>query len=269
MSWWGKIIGGAFGYLIGGPLGALLGSALGHQFDTGIKRIGRESAQASVGDQERTQTAFFTATFSVMGYVAKADGRITPEEIHLANDVMGRMQLDADQRRAARELFRQGRDPGFPIDQVIDQFRIECHRRTNLVRMFLEIQIEAALADGRLHGAEGTVLADIAEALGFHRADFQRLLRMMEAAIGAGAGRRTARPGAPGLAEDYRLLGVSQTATDDEIKRAYRRLMNQHHPDKLVAKGLPEEMTRIATEKTQAIRAAYERVRQSRSRAAV
>ena len=88
MSWWGKILGGSFGYMLGGPLGALLGAALGHQFDRGINSGAIEFGQFRQGDTERVQTAFFTTTFLVMGHLAKADGRVSESEIAAAQFIM-------------------------------------------------------------------------------------------------------------------------------------------------------------------------------------
>ncbi len=256
MSWWGKIIGGTFGFMMGGPLGAMLGGALGHQFDRGLS----DHSSGGVGGQERVQTAFFTATFSVMGHVAKADGTVSGSEIALARHVMAQMQLNETQRLAAMRLFEEGKRSSFPLDEVLEQFRFECHRRTTLIRMFLEIQIQSALADGTLHAAERQLLAKVAEALGIPKGTFEQILNMIQGAAHGGgpAGR------GPSLADDYKVIGVKKSATDAEVKKAYRRLISQHHPDKLVAKGLPEEMVKLATDKTQQIRAAYERIMTSR-----
>lgn len=256
MSWWGKIIGGTFGFMMGGPLGAMLGGALGHQFDRGI--TGHLSG--GVGGQERVQTAFFTATFSVMGHIAKADGTVSGSEIALARNVMAQMQLNEAQRLAAMRLFDEGKRATFPLDEVLEQFRFECHRRTTLIKMFLEIQIQSALADGALHAAERRLLIKVAEALGIQKGTFEQLLKMIQ---GAAHQRNTPGKGSS-TADDYKIIGVKKTATDAEIKRAYRRLISQHHPDKLVAKGLPEEMVKLATDKTQQIRAAYERIMTTR-----
>ncbi len=264
MNWWGKLIGGAFGFMLGGPLGALLGAALGHNFDKGLTGVMQDPGMGQA-TAERIQTAFFTATFSVMGYIAKADGRVSQSEINLARDVMRQMQLRDEQVKAAMNLFNEGKQPDFPLADVLTQFRRECHRRTNLIQMFLEIQIATAMADGRIDPGEHQVLYEIAEALGFPRRVFEQLLQMVQAQqhyAGAGAG-GGAKPAAS-MADAYAVLGINKTATDAEVKKAYRRLMNQHHPDKLVAKGLPEEMIEIAKTKTQEIRAAYDQVKQSR-----
>lgn len=255
MSWWGKIAGGAFGFMLGGPLGAALGAVLGHQFDKGVSGAPR----ISLNDQEMVQAAFFTAAFSVMGYIAKADGRVSKSEIALAERVMRQMRLQEEQRRAAIDLFNQGKRDDFSVDEALDQLRQVSHRNRNLLRIFLEIQIQAALADGVVDDAEYQALLHIAERLGFDQAQIRRLLDMLQSG-GAGAGGESR----PGLDDAYRTLGVSRDASDDEVKKAYRRLMNQHHPDKLVAKGLPEEMMEVAKEKTQSIKAAYERIKESR-----
>lgn len=261
MAWWGKALGGAFGFMIGGPLGALMGIAFGHSFDRGLKSLGSGDWQA---EQERIQAAFFTATFSVMGYIAKADGRVTPDEIRLAEAVMDRLGLNAEMRASAKKLFGEGKSPDFPIGEIMDQFRRETHRRTTLMQMFLEIQLQAAYADGVMHPAERAALVDICAHLGIPVAQLDRLEEMLR----AGFGRAGYEPAdAENALEDaYRLLGVDESIDDAELKKTYRRLMSQHHPDKLVAKGLPEQMIVDATEKTRQIKAAYELIRKSRGR---
>ncbi len=272
MSWWGKVIGGAFGFMLGGPLGGLLGATLGHGFDKGLTSIELLGDGQYLGDgaQERVQAAFFTATFSVMGHIAKADGRVTENEIDLARRTMEKMQLDEEQTRAAMALFNSGKQDDFPLVDVLEQFRVECHRRLKLIQMFLEMQIATALADGNLHPNEQRVLIVVAEHLGFSRGQFERLLAMVVAQQRFsqrqwGAGQTSVARET--VAEAYKLLGVESSASDADVKKAYRRLMSQHHPDRLVSKGLPEEMMKIATEKTQEIKAAYDMVSKARKAA--
>lgn len=259
MAWWGKALGGAFGFMIGGPLGALMGIAFGHSFDRGLAASGGGEWKA---EQERIQAAFFTATFSVMGYIAKADGRVTTEEIRLAEAVMDKLGLSAEMRDSAKKLFNEGKSPDFPIGEIMQQFRQETHRRTTLIQMFLEIQLQAAYADGVMHPAERTALVDICGHLGIPVSQLDRLEEMLRAGFGR-AGYAPDRD-ETSLEDAYRLLGVGKTISDAELKKTYRRLMSQHHPDKLVAKGLPEQMIEDATEKTQQIKAAYELIRKSR-----
>lgn len=269
MSWWGKLVGGAFGFMVGGPIGALLGAALGHNFDRGLKSL-PDDMGFEAGDRERVQTAFFTTTFSVMGSIAKADGRVSSEEIRMAEAIMAQMSLDADMRKTAISLFQQGKSEGFDLDAVLEQFRHECHGRSTLIGMFVEIQLQAAYADGRLDSVEDRILRHICARLGVSELDYRRLERMVRAERGfaggagdTGAGRGAA-PGRPGLREAYQVLGIDAKADDAEVKRTYRRLLSQHHPDKLVSKGLPEEMMKLAAQKTHEIRQAYETIREAR-----
>ncbi len=268
MSWWGKILGGAFGYSLGGPLGALLGAVIGHQFDAGLKRMTEYGGGWSPGDQERTQTAFFTSVFSVMGHMAKVDGRVSEQEIAMARSIMQQMALNAEQQRVAIDLFQDGKRPDFPLDEILEQFRRECHGRRTLVQMFLEILLHAGYADGKLDGKERALLFHISDRLHFPRHLLEQLDAMVQAQQqfhGYGhRGQQRAGPSRPSMADAYTALGVKSDSSDAEVKKAYRRLMNQHHPDKLVAKGLPEEMINVAKEKTQEIQAAYEQIKEAR-----
>jgi DnaJ like chaperone protein len=252
--------------MLGGPLGALLGAALGHNFDKGLKSLPGEGFAA--GDRERVQTAFFTATFSIMGSVAKADGRVSADEIQIAEAIMAQMSLDTSMRKTAIRLFHQGKSADFDLDAVLEQFRRECHGRSTLIGMFIEIQLQAAYADGRLDPAEDRMLRIVCARLGVSELDYRRLERMVRAERGFGTegeqSRRAAPRSGPSLHEAYQVLGVDAKSSDAEVKRAYRRLLSQHHPDKLVSKGLPEEMMKLATQKTHEIRRAYEKVRAAR-----
>lgn len=253
--------------MLGGPLGALLGAALGHKLDKGVEHLGIEH-DVTGADRQRIQTAFFTATFSVMGHLAKVDGRVSESEIELAKAVMQRMELTPEHKKAAIRLFNEGKQPGFPLDEVLEQFRHECRRRHNLMRMFIEIQINAAYADGVMHENEKRLLLHICQHLGVSRFEFAQIEALVRAHLHAARAGRGYRGAASGerhsLKEAYAVLGVAPQASDEEVKKAYRRLMNRHHPDKLVAKGLPEEMMKIATEKTHQIRSAYDQIREAR-----
>ncbi|MDJ0863516.1 MAG: co-chaperone DjlA [Gammaproteobacteria bacterium] len=264
MSWWGKVIGGAFGFVLGGPLGAVFGAALGHNFDVGRKAL-HDADELEFDSRERAQTAFFTASFAVMGYLAKADGRVTRDEVRTAAAIMDQMGLDAELKQVAQSLFREGRQRDFDLAEILDQLRRECRGRRNLLRLFIEIQLAAAYADGVLDPREHRVLLQICEKLGFSRYELGILDAMTRARQGFRAGAsRTAPEKGVSLQDAYAMLNVSPSAEPPDIKRAYRRLMSQHHPDKLVAKGLPEEMVKVATQRTQEIKAAYERVREAR-----
>jgi DnaJ like chaperone protein len=271
MAWWGKLVGGAFGFMLGGPLGALLGGALGHGIDRGMASMEADEG-LDPGKRERIQTAFFAATFSVMGHVAKSDGRVSEREIALAEAVMARMELSQDMRRTAIKLFKEGKSEGFPLDDVLEQLRRECQGRRTLLQMFLEIQLQAAYADGRPGLSEERLLLHICRRLGVPELLFRHLEQLVRLQQGFGAGvggrgrqvpRRPVSEG-PTLDQAYEVLGVDRKSTDAAVTRAYRRLLSQHHPDKLVSKGLPEEMMKLAAEKTHEIRQAYEVITRGR-----
>lgn len=250
MSWWGKIGGALLGFVIKGPLGALIGAVIGHQFDVGLAT---RSAEPS-GDHKTVQDAFFLTTFSVMGYVAKADGRVSENELDIARAVMQRLNLTEHKKREAIRLFNTGKQPDFPLDSVLDSFKMGCRGREDLVRAFVRIQLQAMLADRKSHPDSRHAIWSICQRLGLSRVEMAQL----EAEARAGFGARD------GLTDAYRVLGVTEAATDKEVKLAYRRLMNQHHPDKLVAKGLPAEMMELARDKTRAVREAYDAIRNAR-----
>lgn len=266
MSWWGKVIGGTFGFMLGGPLGAILGASLGHNFDRGLNNMNIPHGMAGGGaNVEKIQSAFFTATFSMMGYVAKADGQVSKVEISLVESVMQQMRLNAEQKKVAIKLFEQGKKEDFPADDILHQFRKECQRRRSLIQMFLEIITATALADGVLHPAEKRILASAAAVLGFSNKQYQTLLQRMQAQNHYHQnGSKSADGTSLTLTDAFKLLGIPKSSTEAEVKKAYRRQMNQHHPDKLVSKGLPQEMMDIANQKTQDIRAAYDLIKKSR-----
>ena len=256
MSWKTKVLGGALGYMIGGPLGAMLGVAFAGNFSKRKSNFGGFSKDYHTGDQQRVQAAFFSCLFSVMGYIAKVDGKVSKSEILLAQQVMQHMQLPEDMQKAAQELFNQGKGKDFNLDEVLEQFRTESHRRTHLLRIFLEIQIQVTYADGVFDGKEHDALKYIAQKLHFPIHELESLIQQFSVTSN-NTNQLT-------INDAYVILGVDKSLTDKELKRAYRRLLSQHHPDKLVAKGLPEEMKKIANEKTQKIISAYELIKKQR-----
>lgn len=250
MAWWGTFIGGTLGFVFGGPIGALIGAALGGNLDRGIKM----GDAFDTGNQERVQAAFFTTTFSVMGHVAKADGHVSKHEIEAAKNIMSQMQLSAEQRKAAIQFFDQGKADDFPLEAILHQFKKECHGRRNLIQMFVEIQISTALSDGKLDASEKQIIYKIGKILGFARSQIDHLFNIASGAQASVSNALT-------TTQAYKILGISEDSSAAEIKKAYRRLMSQHHPDKLVSKGLPDEMIALATEKTQEIRKAYDLIK--------
>lgn len=267
MKFWGKLIGAFCGFLLAGPLGLFLGLIIGHFFDRGLMQQW-PAWPFNAGTTGKAQQAFFNATFLVMGHLAKADGRVSEAEIRAAREIMRRMGLDEEQRKRAIELFEEGKQPTFDLKDTLDQLAVACHNNKVLLRLFVELQMQTALADGQLSSAKQQILQTIAQRLGFAPLnfvffqdffDFQQAYQQGSQYYQYHQQQRPASSRSH-LQEAYTVLGVEASASDVEIKRAYRRLMNQHHPDKLISKGLPEEMLKLATEKTQQIKAAYDTI---------
>ncbi len=265
MQYWGKVVGVAVALMMGGGFwGVILGLIVGHMFDTA-----RTRKQSWFTNQQQRQAIFFNTTFEVMGHLTKSKGRVTEADIQLALLLMDRMQLQGESRAAAQRAFRAGKENGYPLREKMRQLRSVCFGRFDLIRMFLEIQIQAAFADGSLHPNEHEVLYVIAEELGISRMQFDQFLRMMQGGAQFGGGyQQSSRSGSyqqaqrgPTLEDACNVLGVKADDEPQTIKRAYRKLMGEHHPDKLVAKGLPPEMMEMAKQKAQEIQQAYDMIK--------
>lgn len=264
MVWQGKVLGGVIGFVGGGPVGALLGALIGHQVDAHIERR-QGSARTPIGSPHEVQQAFFQTTFEVMGHLAKADGRVSPEEIKAARGIMHELRLGERDVERAIGYFTDGKRPDYALEARVAQLRRLTGGRSDLMRTFVHIQLKAALWGNGIDSAARGVLQRVGGGLGvstFELLQLEAILRMQKAA-GAAAGNAPAAPGQR-TAEAYQVLGIERRATDAEVTRAYRRLMSQNHPDKLVARGLPESMMRVAQERTAQIRAAYETIREAR-----
>ena len=189
--------------------------------------------------------AFFTAAFSVMGHIAKADGRVNEAEIEFTRKAMTRMQLNEEMRKIAMRLVQRGQACRFPLDEVLRQFRSECENRFHLLRYFVELQLELALSDSVLHAAEERLLLHVCERLHFSRFEFHALKTMLEAQLKMEGWQPVSKimgVSSPGIGNPlWQILtpywGLDASASDQEIRHAYRRLLSRHHPDKLAAGG--------------------------------
>lgn len=276
---WFRILLFAFlGFVFSGPFGAVMGALIAAWIAN--QQPGMIYGSAQTGERRRqTQTAFFRATFQVMGKLAKADGRVNEEEIQVATTLMNEMRLSPDQRQQAIDLFNQGKTPGCDLREVLLEFR-RAAGSASLIQMFVELQLQAAYADGQLSQAETQLLHEVCKYLGINRFTFEILHQRFQAQRtfyhryrSGGSyrqqGNYSYRPSVDNrskLKEAYATLGVSPDASDKDVKRAYRKLMSEHHPDKLVARGLPEEMMEMAKKRTQEIQAAYDLVQEERKR---
>jgi DnaJ like chaperone protein len=262
MGWNGKIIGAAIGMWVGGPVGAALGLLVGHQFDVGDAR-GVEPGPESAA---RVHELYFPAVFRVMGHVAKADGRVSEQEIAAARGVMAALRLNPEQVRLAIGYFGEGKQADFALDAELAELRPLLRAYPQLAQFFIEIQLQASLAGNGLGARPRARLLRTANFLGLTSDDFARLEALMRWRMGGGAGAGAERgpSEADRLRQAYALLETAAGATDEQVVKAYRRQMSRNHPDKLQANGLPESMLERAKERTQQIQAAYELVRAAR-----
>ncbi|MCJ8313948.1 MAG: co-chaperone DjlA [Saccharospirillaceae bacterium] len=279
MQIFGKLIGGGIGLYSGHIPGLILGLIVGHIFDRSLQQT-KDPFAGSIPQRGVMQAVFFQATFLVMGKLAKADGRVSEHELQAARSVMTQMGLNETQRMEAMKLFTQGKTNDFDISEILSELRDSMGRRSSLTQIFLEIQLQTAYSDGKLHSSERIVLQSICQYLNINKLQFELINQRVYAQQQFNKSRRQYQQqnrqqghqktsffnDTQLLDKAYASLGVKKTSSLPDIKKAYRRLMNQHHPDKLVAKGLPQEMMQLAKEKTQEIQTAYEMIKKSRKR---
>ncbi len=268
--------------MVGGPLGALLGAAFGHNFDQGQRKTpGPESVS-----YDHARNLFHATAFQMMGYIAKADGRVSEREIAAARATMDHLQLNAGQRQSAIDCFTEGKQPKFAVETAIASFQHACRDHPAMLQQWLELLLNVAYADGGLHPQTHARLLSIADQLGIHRLQFETLHTLFRAQHWAHQSKANGFGGAGGysgaqseqhthnsrrpttavnsLSQAYTVLGLKRQANPDEIKLAYRRLIKQHHPDKLASMSVSSAEMARATEKTREITAAYERIREAR-----
>lgn len=253
-----KIIIALAGYYFFGFFGALIGYFIGGSIDR-AKSYGVGGMNPFGADQRKA--VFFETVFVLMGKLAKADGLITKDEINHVEMFIKKMGMTTAHREQAITQFKRGSAEDFDIKETLDTFMTACGQTLNLKQMLLVYLIVMALADGKLDNAELVLLEKIALHLGYNKAAFQQLLDMVLNQAHFATGQPTS---ATALADAYKALGVTEKNTNQEIKRAYRKLMSQYHPDKLIGQGLPEDMIAVATEQAKEIQVAYDLIKESR-----
>jgi DnaJ like chaperone protein len=250
------LIGGFVGFLMAGMFGFVLGAV------AAVMMMGYMKNHMP-GKLASTQSAFLDSMFAVMGALCKADGVVTRNEVQAAENVFTQLRLSLPQREAAIAAFNRGKAADFDLDAELASFRSLSRRNPVLLRMFLQIQITAVAADGHVHPAEHQMLLRIARGLGLPESQVDQL----EAMLTGGQSGNATRSSSQQLADAYQTLGISATASEAELKRAYRKLMNENHPDKLASQGLPDNMLELAERRTGEIASAYDIIRESRKNA--
>jgi DnaJ like chaperone protein len=257
-NWWGKLIGGIIGLMRGGIMGAVLGVFLGHMVDRFL---------SGLSGINRTRDAFFCALFSTLGQISKADGRVTKKEIAAAEALMQRLQLTDTERRQAILFFQKGKQPDYDLHGKLQDFAKHSKLRYELRIMFMELLLEAAVSDGNLSVGEDAILERVRTVLKIPVNVFIAMLRAREAEPQAQPDSRNYRPAVnkpQSLSHSYAALGLQADASAQEVKRAYRKLVSQYHPDKLSSQGLPDEVMEMAKRRVREINTAYDRIKTSR-----
>lgn len=248
--WIGKLIGAALGFLKGGFWGALLGGYIGHIFDQWFS--GGRSAR-------NVQQVFFDSLFATLGNLAKADGRVSEAEVAMAESLMENMALSVDERNRAIRQFTRGKQADFVLYTELQTFTRVSLLRSDLRRMFIDILLAAATADGGLTQPEYAVIQQVGSILRIP----SQLLEQMIASHQPGTGYNHAGKAQTGP-DPYAVLGIARNVSDTQVKRAYRKLISKNHPDKLIARGLPKEMMELAKQKASEINRAYDRIKEQR-----
>ena len=258
----GKIRGGLIGLAAAGLPGLVLGAVVGHFFDRALVNALSFGSPENI---ERIRNSFFETTFLLSGYLAKADGRISQSEVDHTEQVIAQMRLDVAQRKRAIELFQRGAASDFQLEPTVAAFLQACGPQRQLQQTLLLFLISLAQVDQGIAVSEHAALVRIANLMGLGAAQLEQLLRMSRAQDSFHQQRGQAASSSTSSLEDaYTALGVASNASDKEVKRAYRRQMSENHPDKLIAKGVPEEMIKLATTRSQEIQNAYEMIKKTR-----
>ncbi|MFO8063970.1 MAG: TerB family tellurite resistance protein [Spirochaetota bacterium] len=256
MSWFGKIVGGTLGLFVGGPIGAIGGAALGHYvFDRqeGVERLGWDGQAAGgrwsrVTTQEQAQAAYFIALFSMLGKLAKADGTVSKAEGEAFKSMVNQMPLSADQRKFAINVFNEAKRSPYSIEDFAKQFsRITAGRREIHIQM-IDMLYQLAAVDQHLHENEEAAIRSVSQILGISEDQVDGIKAKYFEDVG----------------EHYKVLGISPSSSNDEVRQAYRELARQYHPDTVVSKGLPEEFVDYAHKRFKEIQNAYEAVKKER-----
>ncbi|SFR51482.1 DnaJ like chaperone protein [Marinobacter daqiaonensis] len=249
------LLGGLIGLAIGKFPGLLIGAALGaFLFNRLKKRL--------VTRLQDLQTGFIESVFAVMGAVSKADGTVTRDEIKMAEAMFDRFHLNTAQRETAKQAFNRGKSADFDLDVELQRFVQKSGRQPAFLQMFLQVQVSAVAADGEVHPSEHEMLVRIARGLGLPESQVDQLEAMLRGTHTGQAGRQPSST--QQINDAYKALGVSPSASDAEIKRAYRKLMSENHPDKMAGRGLPESMRELAEERTREISHAYDVIKEAR-----
>ncbi len=258
-----KLVCALMGYYFFGIFGAFIGYFLGSIVDRsrayGIGGINPLSSG-------HRQKVFLETVFILKGKLAKADGQISKHEIAHVEQFIQKLGMPAEHRQNAIALFKQGADPSFDFEPSLREFMAVCGHTHSLRQMLLVYLIVMALSDGRIDSSEERLLIDIARHLGYDETAFRHILDMVLNQSHFAGGQAAS---ATALEDAYKAIGVSKDSSDQEVKHAYRKLMSQYHPDKLMGQGLPEDMIAVATEQAKEVQVAHDLITKSRQQQSI
>jgi DnaJ like chaperone protein len=246
MSLWGKIAGGAAGLALGGPLGALMGVVAGHFLVDERQRTEGAKSPADGRIPPERQAAFIIGVIALSAKMAKADGEVTFKEISAFRDFV---KVPPGEMKHVEFVFDQARKSVNGFESYAKQLARMFRNDREVLEDLLDGLFHIARADGVFHDGELAYLHEVGRIFGFDEMAFERI-------------KARNMPGS--LADPYTVLGVDPKASDDEVKAVYRRLVREHHPDAMVARGVPEEFIVLANDKLAAINGAYEKIEQAR-----
>lgn len=256
MSWFGKMVGGTIGFALGGPIGAVAGAAFGHTFVDKKEQAYLSSrpgsgvgARDTLSSNEQAQLVFFTAAFSMLAKICKVDGQVTDKEINTINMFMQHdLQLDSNSQQTAQNIFRQAVNSNESFDAFAMQFYSVFRTQPNIIELMMDVLLRVSAADGSISKEEEHVLLTAAKIFNYSNNDYERLKSKYV---------KTAN-------KYYAVLKCDENSTNEELKKQYRKLANEYHPDKIEAKGLPEEFIKFANTKFKEIQEAYENIKKER-----
>lgn len=252
MSWLGKMIGGTIGFALGGPLGAIAGAAFGHTFVDKKETAylsSRPGTQDTLSSNEQAQLVFFTAAFSMLAKISKADGKITDNEISTIEKFMKHdLGLDANGQQTAINIFRQAVNSPEPFEAFATQFYSVFNTQPHIIELMMDILLRVSASDGKISSQEENMLLSAVRIFNYSSADYKRHQSKYV---------KQSNP-------YYSVLKCDETASNEEIKKQYRKLVVEYHPDKIQAKGLPEEFIKFANDKFKEIQHAYDIIKKER-----
>ena len=248
MGWLGKILGGTIGFALGGPLGAIIGAVFGHRFDMSGEHHYAD-ARSRLSYHEQAQMTFFLAAFSMLAKLAKADGYISKEETHsIENFMVHDLNLDPEGKRIATRIFRTAIDSPASFQDFATQFYNQFQHQPQLLELMMDVLLRVSVADGVLSESEETLILSAARIFNFGEQKYTELRSRY----------------AKDVAKYYAILGSDKSDSDEHIKKQYRKMVKQYHPDKIASKGLPEEFAKLAHDKFREIQGAYDAIKQER-----